>query len=271
MPPIPIYTDSPIAASKADGVTPQTAGSPSRASGQTAYYPVAQPGAPAAPAPTGYVPKPQPIPTQTIASSAAYHGPPPPQPGPLPVAPTKTANSNTYLPPPPKAGSVPSTSTTTTTTTPAVTAMPVQLNMPTPATNQAPTHSTYPGPSPTRSGPTTINLGPVAPAFTSQYAVQDQNLQTHPPGYKQDTFAQEMSAAQRASLEAQEAADRPRGGSLSSILGGVVGTGSSSSDGLGTGSGDDGGVWGAVKGFAVAAGQKAVELEESAWRKVNGE
>lgn len=80
-----------------------------------------------------------------------------------------------------------------------------------------------------------------------------------------------MSAAQRASLEAVEAADRSAGGgargSIAGGLGGILGTG---------GAGDEGreragsGVWDAVKGFATAAGQKAVELEEVAWKKVNG-
>lgn len=87
-----------------------------------------------------------------------------------------------------------------------------------------------------------------------------------------------MSAAQRASLEAVEAADRgAAGGARGSIagLGGILGGGNSG--GLGDGGQQVGGreragsgVWDAVKGFASAAGQRAAELEEVAWRKVNG-
>ncbi|KAK5664134.1 hypothetical protein OQA88_349 [Cercophora sp. LCS_1] len=79
MPPVPVYTSSPINAAKASGVTPQT------------ETPDPTPASRYAPA--------QPTPTQQLPSD----GPPPPQPGAIPRLPTATATAST-LPPPPKAG-----------------------------------------------------------------------------------------------------------------------------------------------------------------------
>lgn len=264
MPPIPIYADAPIAPAKADGITPQTAHVPTAVSNATTPnvpahpYPSAQPGSnPAGPAPTGFVAPPQPHPTRTQQSSAASNGPPPPQPGAVPMPPSQTQSSgSTTVPPLPQPGM-------TVYSSPPTTTMPPQMAIPSPSTNAAPTRSTHPAsPTSTRSGPTTINLGPVP---TSQYSSQVPSRQSleHPPGYVQNPYSQEMTSTQRASLEAVEAADRPSRNSLSGILGGVDDFGASSE---GSGSG----VWGAVKGFAAAAGQKAVELEETAWKKVNG-
>ncbi|KAL8350346.1 hypothetical protein RB598_005593 [Gaeumannomyces tritici] len=123
MPPIPIYTKSPINANKASGVTPQTASSEAEkqpaaqappatttaaASSQptrTSEYPPAQPGAvPSVPAPTG--------------SLAGLAGPPPAQPGAVPPpprageayqppAPPEPTAAPQYPPPPPQV-SIPS-------------------------------------------------------------------------------------------------------------------------------------------------------------------
>ncbi|KAL1297150.1 hypothetical protein AAFC00_004726 [Neodothiora populina] len=286
MPPIPIYTDAPITPTKANGVTPQTAGTNNNSLGsalagqtvtngttQPISYPAAQPGATAAgPAPTGYAarpaaaPGPHPTATRTIPV-AENNGPAAPQPAARPLPPngggvaTMTSTSAAAAiaaaaagPPPPPAPSH-------------VTSLPPQMDVPPPATNYAPTHSTSTATATTSSAAapttaTTYNFGPVAPRPTSQYSAAEP-AQSHPPGYVQDPFSQEMSAAQRASLEAQEAVDGGRGrNSFSALIGG--------DDGLGRGDEGVGGVWGAVKGFASVAGQKAVELEDSAWKRVNG-
>jgi hypothetical protein len=109
MPPVRIYTDSPINAAKASGQTPETkAGeassqAPATTTSQvTQGYAAAQPGAvPSIPAPTGsvqtcqYAPL-QPTPTRNLADQ----GPPPPQPGAVPLPPAGRA----VVPPPPRAG-----------------------------------------------------------------------------------------------------------------------------------------------------------------------
>ncbi|KAF1350967.1 hypothetical protein BDV97DRAFT_350762 [Delphinella strobiligena] len=259
MPPIPIYADAPIAPAKADGITPQTAHVPPTATNATTSNAPAHP-YPAGPAPTGFVAPPQPYPTRTQQSSAATDGPPPPQPGAVPMPPSQTQSSgSTTAPPPPQPG-IPAHSS------PPATTMPPQMAIPPPSTNAAPTRSTHPASPPsTPSGPTTLNLGPVL-GPTSQYSVHEPSRRSleHPPGYVQNPYSQEMTSTQRASLEAQEAADRPSRNSLSGILGGSDNAFGASTEGSGSG------VWGAVKGFAAAAGQRAVELEETAWRKVNG-
>ena len=90
----------------------------------------------------------------------------------------------------------------------------------------------------------------------------------HPSGYQQNVFAQEMSPAQRASLDAQEAEDR-RGSFLDGLGGGVGSTGGGLSGG-GSSGGAEGDVWSQVKGWVGAAGSKAAEIEGEVWRRVNG-
>lgn len=89
----------------------------------------------------------------------------------------------------------------------------------------------------------------------------------HPSGYQQNVFAQEMSPAQRASLDAQQAEDR-RG----SFLDGLGGVGGSTGGGLAGGgsSSGEGDMWSQVKGWVGAAGSKAAEIEGEVWRRVNG-
>jgi len=236
MPPIPIYTDAPItAAAKADGVTPQTAPPPTRTTQEqpvtttsttsTNAYPPARPGAAAVPGPTPSIPRPQPPPTTTTTS--ATNGPPPPQPGAVPMAPHPSNNPTAHP-------AAPSTSMP----------LPPQLSIPTPNTNAAPTSSTATA-VPPRQLPAAHRL----------------SLSTHPPGYQQDQYASELSAAQRASLEASEARDRPQRNSISGILGGDDG------DGFGNPSSPSGRAWGAVKGALGSAGQGLAKWEEGVWKK----
>ena len=289
MPPIPIYSDSPIVAAKPDGVTPQTVDAPTPAqNGPTTVdsnastYPSARPGAPAMPAPTTSVPKSQPTPTKTITEIRQVNGPPPPQPGAVPtpaaISTASTAQSNNP-PSPQPSHTIPQPSQPITTN-------PPQLSIPPPSSSNLPTRSTIPAISPSSTqyhslnGPTTLPLGdvPQIPPPQSQYSVHEAGRRSseQPTGYRQDPYAAEMSAAQRASLEASIAEER-RGslGFLGGVTGAIPGTG-----GIGTGSGGsagglpntggDGGVWGSVKALASSAGQKAVELEEEVWRRVNG-
>jgi len=113
----------------------------------------------------------------------------------------------------------------------------------------------------------------------------------HPAGYVQDPYAAEMTAQQRASMEAIDSGESRAGAGLGGWMAGLAnvgaaagdaitgngggGAGSGSGSGSGRGFGDEGAtqgekVWGAVKGFAGTIGEKAVELEEEVWRRVNG-
>ncbi|KFY46720.1 hypothetical protein V495_02293 [Pseudogymnoascus sp. VKM F-4514 (FW-929)] len=115
---IPVYTQSPITAAKADGVTPQTAGpetstkssAPASKPATTTAVPsttspyAPQPGQPAVPAPTGSLgPSTGPANNYTPSptTKTADQGPPAPQPGAVPTAPGRAKSP---LPPPPKVG-----------------------------------------------------------------------------------------------------------------------------------------------------------------------
>jgi len=92
-------------------------------------------------------------------------------------------------------------------------------------------------------------------------------------GYRQDPYASELSAQQRASLDVMEAEDRK--GSIGGYLAGITGTPVKKTGETGAtfgspGMGDAGQVWDAVKGWAGGVATKAAELEESVWRRVNG-
>lgn len=256
MPPIPVYADEPITPSKPQGVTPQTAQpdptkttstdagvTTAAAGGPPASYPKAQPGAAAVPSATPFA---QPTPTRTTQSpqDAVL----PPQPGAVPVPSTQTTSS---VPPPPRQGS-------------AFTSALNAMHAPPPQINLAPTHSTDPStPAKQYQPPTTVNLGPVNPPPSM--------AASHPTGYQQNLFAQEMSSAQRASLDQQEAEDR-RGSVFAGLPGGPSGGTSGNAGGI---MGDDAGqtagnMWNAVKGWASAAGSKAAEVEAAAWKKIEG-
>lgn len=129
------------------------------------------------------------------------------------------------------------------------------MHLPPPQQNYAPTHSTVTA-APTRrsGGPTTLNLGPV----TSTPATAE-----HPPGYQQNVYAQEMSPAQRASLDQET-----RRESIAAQLGLTGGE----NDGLGgSNEGKAGEMWNAAKGWLSTAGAKLVETEEQVWKRINGQ
>ncbi|KAI0847924.1 hypothetical protein F5Y00DRAFT_240089 [Daldinia vernicosa] len=185
MAPIPVYTDSPITAAKASGVTPQTA-PPSSTSKPTPTsslptpssqaYPSAQPGA---------VPS---LPTATADASQANHdGPPAPQPGAVPV-PTGVTNPN--IPPPPKAGEKP-------------------INIPYPQQMAIPP--------PTASYQSQQRGTSIAPVPTSEYSSQGSTALSgqashhsleHPPGYYQNSNASELDNYQRSSIQRSAVEDQ---------------------------------------------------------------
>ncbi|KAI5274521.1 hypothetical protein E4T47_02483 [Aureobasidium subglaciale] len=253
MPPIPIYADAPIAAAKADGVTPQTAPPPTRTTDLPATttssgssYPAAQPGAVAGPAPTGSVSRPAPPPTSTVTTSLQTDGPPPPQPGAVPM-PSSTTRTNAYDPNSPAA--------------PRAQPMPQQLSIPPPTTSALATHSTAAASptSPTRR-PVTLPMGSVSPTMHSR----PQSISTHPPGYQQNPYAAELTSAQRASLEAAEAAERGRKSGRNSISEWIAGE----DDGFGSPTTGTAKAWGTVKGLATQAGQWAGKANEFASKKL---
>jgi len=95
MPPVPVYTESPITATKASGVTPQTATSNDGLDADNPT-PTSSTQAPR------YVPAGQPTSTRT----APEDGPPAPQPGAVPYLPTATQGTpsrTNYQPPEPTA------------------------------------------------------------------------------------------------------------------------------------------------------------------------
>ncbi|KAJ4420582.1 hypothetical protein N0V82_004250 [Gnomoniopsis sp. IMI 355080] len=234
MPPIPIYAHSPINASKADGITPQTAekgsnpnpsGPPPTTTQDNAYAP-AQPGhVPAIPAPTGapslqqqhHDPPPPPTRTQPLDSQ----GPAPPQPGafPVPVGASPPQATATGLPPTPKTGE-----SVNTARQPPPAYYPPQMSIPAPppAASQGAQRGT---------AGTTIAFG-------------------HPPGYTQNPNAGELDRYQRAAQEALERDEQARGRA------------SSLSEGAD-------GVWGSVKGAMAAAGEKIAAAEEKVWQTIN--
>ncbi|KAI4722129.1 hypothetical protein E4T48_01517 [Aureobasidium sp. EXF-10727] len=255
MPPIPIYADAPIsAAAKADGPT-QTAPPPTRTTDLPATttsttnnsYPAAQPGAVAGPAPTGSVSRPPPPPpTSTISTSLQHEGPPPPQPGAVPMPPSSSTRSNAYDPTSPAA--------------PRAQPMPHQLNIPPPTTSHLATHTTTSTASPTSPTrrQTTLPMGPVSPTLHSR----PQSISSHPPGYQQNPYAAEMTSAQRASLEAAEAAERGRKSGRNSISEWITGE----DDGFGSPGAGTAKAW--FKGVASSVGDMATKANEFASKKL---
>ncbi|KAL7626628.1 hypothetical protein AAE478_003401 [Parahypoxylon ruwenzoriense] len=240
MAPIQVYTDSPIAALKPSGSTPQTAqssstvkpptSSASPTSPRLASYPPARPGAvPFLPGPTGtaqsYIP---PQPTRTFN----YDGPPPPQPGASPVPPGAATKT---IPPPPKAGEkyqLPQQ-----TLAPQAVSMPYPQQMPIPAPT-APYPSQQRGTS-TALEPTTAHgsQDPAALRRPTTYSLE------HPPGYHQNANASELDRYQRSAVQHSELEQTD----------------------------DSGSVWGTAKKWAQQTGERLAAAENEVWKKINKE
>ncbi|KAI8963973.1 hypothetical protein F5Y11DRAFT_318006 [Daldinia sp. FL1419] len=232
MAPIPVYTDSPINAAKASGVTPQTAPPSSTAKPTTTTssptsssqaYPPAQPGAvPSLPTVTAEASQAHvsPQPTQV----ANHDGPPAPQPGAVPVP---SGVTKTNIPPPPKAGEKP-----------ASIPYPQQMSIPPPTT---PYPSQQQGTS-TAPVPTSVygDQGPIALSGPPIHHSLE-----HPPGYHQNSNASELDRYQRSAIQRSE-------------IEGQAGN-------------SEGGVWEAAKKWAHQTGEKIVAAENEVWKKINKE
>lgn len=237
MPPIPIYTQSPINPAKADGVTPQTAEASEENDGpqpatttatssrrQSGGYPAAQPGAvPSLPAVTPAPSSQQYAPIQpTPTSNLAYQGPPPPQPGAVPVAPGATFQAATSGPPP---ATVTAPARLPGHSPAATSGYPPQMSIPAPAVPQA------------QRGTST--------AFVSPYSAAQPDV-SHPPGYQQNINADQLPVSQREGYQSSagwvddSAADE-----------------------------NEEGVWGAARKWAQAAGDKLSAAENEVWRRIN--
>lgn len=216
MPPIPTYQDAPL---HPEGVTPKTAAANSQ---------------------SGPLPASNPEPTRTVPQAIDNAGPPAPQPGARPMpGPAPTSSGQ---PPPPIPGANPNyvpqsvTATITSTTTSSV-PPPPQLGMTPPAHNTTPTRSTQSIPPPSASGQrTTINFGPVSSPSANEPATDNvRHSLEHPPGYQQNIYAQDGSAADRARLQAAAAED------------------------------EDDSLLGTLKSAANEAGKFAQKMEKDAW------
>ncbi|GME25247.1 uncharacterized protein LTHEOB_12682 [Neofusicoccum parvum] len=228
MPPIPVYSDAPInpqtAATKPDGTTPQTAQPPQQ--------------------------QPQPTPTRTTATTTAAafdpsSAPPPPQPGAVPMPPTQNhsppANPSSHASPaPPQPGAAPVPAPTGSAPRPTVTknvvetvttGPPPQFAIPPPTLNAGATHST------------TIHLGGADGGVAAGGRARGSSSASleHPPGYVQNPYAADGTAAQRAALEDARERDRAEEG-----------------------------VWGGIKAVAGKVGESLKKADQEAWRLVGG-
>ncbi|KAH8894794.1 hypothetical protein GQ53DRAFT_744208 [Thozetella sp. PMI_491] len=262
MAPIPIYTNSPITAEKASGVTPQTASQehpprphqppaapPTTTATAPEGYPAAQPGAaPRLAAPTGpaqagrYAPL-QPTPTQKLGEQT----PPPPQPGAAPIPPSSK------LPPPPRAGEQYHPPEPTPAPHPPRMGYPLppQMGMAIqpPSLSQRGTAST--SAAPLYSVPQPLGVGG---PYGAQVGARATDSPSHPPGYYQDVNASEFTSHQRAAQNAQIEWERHQGGASTTSY-----------------EGDDEGVWGSAKKWAQSAGEKIAAAESEVWRRINKE
>ncbi|KAJ5038282.1 uncharacterized protein L3040_007149 [Drepanopeziza brunnea f. sp. 'multigermtubi'] len=250
---IPVYTSSPITATKASGTTTQTAASPQNfplatsttsastprststgASASSSIYPQAKPGAAAISDPTAaaqsYAPA-QPTPTTRTGDMQ----PPAPQPGAVP-----TPLNRSVVPPPPKAGE---------TYQPPPTAAPMPPQM-----GYAPPTMTY-GSQPLKSSTSTTNTPSVPyPVGIPSAADDPRRSLEHPPGYHQDVYASELTSDQRRAHEAELA-------NSSSVFGSL--------DNGSAGGFEADGVWNTAKKWAQQAGEKISATEQEVWKKIN--
>lgn len=249
---IPIYTQSPISASKASGVTPQTSTAqgptPSRnsipatttSSTSPSTYTPAQPGAIAYPGPTAApqlakAPPLQPTPTTRLE----YERPPPPQPGSVP-----TPANRRNIPPPSKGGEIYRPQETGAPVAPPATGPPYQMGIP-PPTQQ---HRAQPLGSSTTTTTTASASYPVAiPSL--ELGAPRRSLE-HPPNYQQNVYASELTSDQRRAQEANTS--RTGAEDTSESVGGI--------DFLNT-----------AKKWAQHAGEKISEAEAEVWRRINKE
>jgi len=239
---IPVYTTSPIHASKASGATPQTssvnsnltvpATTPATTSATSSSpYPPAQPQAAAFPAPTSsaqqqYAPL-QPTPT----TKSAADGPAPPQPGAVPIA-------QNAVPSLPKVGEK---------YEPTHSSLP--QSMPQPYQTSIPPSNTAFRAQPVASTTTSASApyGSYPVPIAAEYGAPRQSFE-HPPGYQQDAYASELTSDQRRAQDANNSSS----GSTESV-GGI----------------NTDNIWNTTKQWASTAGKKISETESEIWRRIS--
>lgn len=245
---IPIYTQSPINASKASGVIAQTAvpqaqppprntaPATTATSISPSSYPSAQPGAISYPGPTAapqvvHVSPLQPTPTTRVENE----GPPPPQPGNVP-----TPLNRKNIPPSPKSGETyrPQETGAPAVAPPPAGQQPYQMGIP------LPTHGAQPPRSSTSTTTTASTSYPVAVPSEPRRSLE------HPLGYQQNVYASEQTSNQRRAQEAN----------MSGI--GALDT----SENVG-----DMDLLNTAKKWAQQAGEKISEAEAEVWRRINKE
>jgi hypothetical protein len=245
---IPIYTQSPINASKASGVTPQTATpqeqttpripiAATASSTSPSTYPPAQPGAVAYPGPTATrnveVQPLFPTPTTRVGED----GPPPPQPGAVP-----TPASRTTIPPP-RSGEKYRPKETGTSAAPPVTGQPYQLGIPPPSQHRAQPQGSSTSTTTTASASYPVGIP------SAEFGAPRRSLE-HPPNYQQNAYASELTSDQRRAQEAN----------MSGIGAQDTSEGVGGMDFLNT-----------AKKWAQHAGEKISEAEAEVWRRINKE
>ena len=231
MPPIPLHIDDPI--------TPQK-----------------QAPTPTTPAPSSQFPLPASVSATTTSASSATTAYPAARPGPAaipsptpfaPPPPSRTTQPplDPHAPPSPQPGAVPlpPTHLPTAAARRAIgdVRTPHQMDIPSPTQNYTPSHSTLPMPpqqqqQPPPPMPTALRPGPPS----------------SPPAYHQNAYAQDLSAAPRSQLV------QPQESRAGAAFGG-------------SGDGDEGGMWGAVRGWVSATGKVLAQTEESVWKRINGQ
>ncbi|KAK0621272.1 hypothetical protein B0T17DRAFT_508638 [Bombardia bombarda] len=241
MPPIPVYTTSPINAAKADGVNPKTAAPPVQDStGPNQRY------APVQPTPT----------TTTQNPYSNDNSPPPPRPGAVPTLPTQTGPTRTAVPPPPRAGEAysphPPQITPAAQLPPSGGGVPYppQMSISAPAAPYAPrgtATATGPSPSSYSSPPAQLPGGPRGGVYG------DDSL-SHPPGYQQDVNASYSPVASSGGGQ--------QGGMSQHHFPG-------SSENQGRSNDDDDGVFSSAMKWAQVAGKKLSAAETEVWRRIN--
>jgi len=246
---IPVYTQSPINASKTSGVTalphaqpsrltPQSVPATTTASSSSSSYPQARPGAVAFSGPTAAAQGHRPTPTTHMGDES----PPAPQPGSVP-----TPLNRNPLPPPPKAGEAyrPAQESRAAIPPPAMgQPYPPQMRIPPPTT----TYGSQPPSSSTSTTNTASASYPVA--ISAGYETPRRSLE-HPPGYQQNVYASELTSEQRRAQEANASTE--------------IGA-QDSSENVGTMD-----LLNTAKKWAQQAGEKISEAEAEVWRKINKE
>ncbi|KAE9379253.1 hypothetical protein N431DRAFT_155047 [Stipitochalara longipes BDJ] len=209
---IPVYTQSPINAAKATGITPQTTtpqGHPPSSnpipaavttSTSSSTYPSAQPGAASGPGPT-FAPQ---LPLQpTPTTRETTDNPPQPQPGGLPTPAsrkpiTPQKSDEVYRP--------------QETNAPPALEQPYQMGIPSPTQ-----HGVQPPRSSTSTTTTAAASYPVViPA--AEFGGPRRSLE-HPPNYQQNTYASELTSDQRRAHEANTSGTRAQ--DTSDSVGGI--------------------------------------------------